>query len=71
MDVSKFVIGSDTINVKDTTARSAASSNATAIGTLANLTTTAKTDLVSAINEVDSEHLSVSYTENTETISFT
>lgn len=37
-----------------TVADGKADSNATAIGTLANLTTTAKTDLVSAVNEVDS-----------------
>lgn len=37
-----------------TAASGASSANTTAIGTLANLTTTAKTDLVSAINEVDS-----------------
>lgn len=36
-------------------AKSEADTNATAIGTLSSLTTTAKTDLVSAINEVDSE----------------
>ena len=37
-----------------TAASGASSANTTAIGTLANLTTTAKTDLVNAINEVDS-----------------
>lgn len=37
-----------------TTAQGASTTNATNIGTLASLTTTAKTDLVSAINEVDS-----------------
>lgn len=36
-----------------TTASGVGTTNSTAIGTLANLTTTAKTDLVSAINEVD------------------
>lgn len=36
-------------------AKSEADTNATAIGDLTTLTTTAKTDLVSAINEVDSE----------------
>lgn len=36
-------------------AKSEADTNATAIGTLSSLTTTDKTDLVSAINEVDSE----------------
>lgn len=36
-------------------AKSEADTNATAIGTLSSLTTTAKTNLVAAINEVDSE----------------
>lgn len=38
-----------------TTASTGTTANTTAIGTLANLTTTAKSDLVSAINEVDSD----------------
>lgn len=36
-------------------AKSEADNNATSIGTLSNLTTTAKTDLVSAVNEIDGE----------------
>lgn len=38
-----------------TTASTGTTANTTAIGTLANLTTTAKSDLVSAINEVDGD----------------
>lgn len=38
-----------------TTASTGTTANTTAIGTLSNLTTTAKTDLVSAINEVDGD----------------
>ena len=38
-----------------TTANTGTTANTTAIGTLANLTTTAKSDLVSAINEVDGD----------------
>ncbi len=38
-----------------TTASTGTTANTTAIGTLSSLTTTAKTDLVSAINEVDSD----------------
>ena len=45
-------VSSQTYDLEDETGRSASSDNATAIGTLANLDTTAKTDLVSAINEV-------------------
>lgn len=41
-----------------------ADANTTAIGTLANLTTTAKTDLVSAINEVDSDVTTAQNTAN-------
>ena len=69
-NVSKFVIGSTEIDVKDTTARSNASTNATSIGTLSSLTTTTKTDLVSAINEVNGSIPSgASYDSTTETIS--
>lgn len=42
-----------------------ADANATAIGTLANLNTTAKTDLVSAINEVDATATTASTTAGT------
>lgn len=41
-----------------------ADANATAIGTLANLTTTAKTDLVSAVNELDSDVTTAQNTAN-------
>ena len=45
-------VSSQTYDLEDETGRDAISDNTTAIGTLANLDTTAKTDLVSAINEV-------------------
>ena len=48
-----------------TTAGGAASTANTSIGTLANLTTEAKTDLVSAINEVDSHADTAQSTANT------
>lgn len=70
MDVSKFVIGEDTINVKDSTARSDAEMALANVGDLALLNTTIKTDLVSAINEVDSEHLTVAYNGSTESLTF-
>ena len=68
-DVSKFVIGQTTINVKDTTARYNASSNANSIGDLTTLTTTDKSNLVDAINEVNGNISTPAYTAETETIS--
>lgn len=53
-DMSKIDAGVHTAQTTATGADGKADANATAIGTLANLTTTAKTNLVSAINEVDS-----------------
>lgn len=47
-----------------TSAGGKADANTTAIGTLANLTTTAKTDLVSAVNEVQSEVTTAQNTAN-------
>ena len=52
-DMSKIDAGINTAQTTATGADGKADSNATKIGTLANLTTTAKTDLVSAVNEVD------------------
>lgn len=48
-----------------TSASGASTANTTAIGTLANLTTDAKTNLVSAVNEVDSHADSAQTTANT------
>lgn len=46
-------LASDIYGLEDETARDNAETNTSAIGTLANLNTTAKTNLVAAINEVD------------------
>ena len=53
-DMSKIDTAVHGVASTATGADGKADANATAIGTLANLTTTAKTNLVSAINEVDS-----------------
>lgn len=60
-DVSKFVLGNNTINVKDATARSNQ-------GSLSSLHTTDKTSLVAAINELEGEISQASYDSQTETI---
>lgn len=52
-DMSKIDTGVATAQGTATGADTKATANATAIGTLANLTTEAKTNLVAAINEVD------------------
>lgn len=52
-DMSKIDAGINTAQTTATAADGKATSNTTAIGTLANLTTDVKTDTVSAINEVD------------------
>lgn len=52
-DMSKIDTGINSAQTTATGADGKADANTTAIGTLANLTTTAKTNLVSAINEVD------------------
>lgn len=52
-DMGKIDAGLDTAQDTATAADGKADANATAIGTLANLTTDAKTNLVAAINEVD------------------
>lgn len=52
-DMSKIDTGVATAQGTATGADTKATANATAIGTLANLTTDAKTNLVAAINEVD------------------
>ena len=52
-DMSKIDAGVHTAQSTATGADGKADANTTAIGTLANLTTTAKTNLVAAINEVD------------------
>jgi hypothetical protein len=54
-DMGKIDAGIHTAQTTATGADGKADSNATKIGNLANLTTTAKTDLVSAVNEVDTE----------------
>lgn len=53
VDMGKIDAGVHTAQTTATGADGKATANATAIGTLANLTTTAKTDLVSAVNEVN------------------
>lgn len=53
-DMSKIDAGIHTAQTTASGADGKADSNATAIGTLANLTTTTKTNVVLAINEVDS-----------------
>ena len=63
-DISKFNLNGSDINVKDTTARGN-------IGDLTSLTTTDKTSLVGAINEVDAKQsMTVSYDSTTETLTF-
>lgn len=63
-DISKFNLNGSDINVKDTTAR-------TNIGDLISLTTTDKTSLVGAINEVNAKQsMTVSYDSTTETLTF-
>ena len=52
-DMSKIDTGINTAQGVATGADTKATANATAIGTLANLTTEAKTSLVAAVNEVD------------------
>ena len=52
-DMSKIDAGINTAQSTATSANGKSDANTTAIGTLANLTTTAKTNLVAAINEVD------------------
>lgn len=60
-DVSKFVLGSNTINVKDSTARANQ-------GNLSSLNTTDKSSLVAAINELEGEISTASYDSQNETI---
>lgn len=64
-DMSKIDAGVHTAQTTATGADGKADANATAIGTLANLTTEAKTSLVSAINEVDSNADTAQGTANT------
>lgn len=52
-DMSKIDTGINTAQSTATSADGKADANTTKIGTLSSLTTTAKTDLVSAVNEVD------------------
>ena len=51
-DIKGIELASDIYGLEDETARDNSETNTSAIGTLANLQTTVKTDLVSAINEV-------------------
>lgn len=53
VDMDKIDTGIHNAQLTATSADGKADANATAIGTLSDLTTTAKTDLVSAVNEVD------------------
>lgn len=52
-DIRGIELASDIYGLQDTSARTDTEKNTSAIGTLANLNTTAKTNLVSAINEVN------------------
>ena len=64
-NVSKFIIGDTEIEVKDSTARDN-------IGDLDDLETTAKNNLVAAINEAKtSGGVGISYNSATENITFT
>lgn len=60
-DCSVFTIKGNTFNVKDATAR-------TQLGNLSSLTTTDKTSVVAAVNEVKSDIPKVSYNLATETV---
>ena len=63
-DMGKIDTGLHTAQTTATGADGKADANTTAIGTLASLTTTAKTNLVSAINEVDSNADTAQQTAN-------
>lgn len=52
-DIKGIELASDIYGLEDETARDNVETNTSAIGTLANLETTAKTNLVAAINEVN------------------
>ena len=54
-DIKGIELASDIYGLEDETARGNTETNTSAIGNLANLETTAKTDLVSAVNEVKTE----------------
>lgn len=54
-DIKGIELASDIYGLEDETAREDTETNASAIGNLANLETTAKTDIVSAINEVKNQ----------------
>lgn len=64
-DMSKIDAGVHSAQTTATGADGKATANTTAIGTLASLTTTAKTDLVSAVNEVDLNADTAQNTANT------
>ena len=64
-DMGKIDAGIYTAQSTATGADGKADTNATSIGTLANLTTTAKTSLVAAINEVDANADTAQTTANT------
>ena len=52
-DINGIELASDIYGLEDETARDNTEANTSAIGTLANLNTTAKNNIVAAINEVD------------------
>lgn len=54
-DIKRIELASDIYGLEDETARDSTETNASAIGTLASLATTVKTNLVAAINEVVDE----------------
>lgn len=63
-DMSKIDTGIKNASDAATGADGKADANTTAIGTLTNLTTTAKTNLVAAVNEVDTEAATAQETAN-------
>ncbi len=66
-DIKGIELASDIYGLEDETARDNVETNTSAIGTLANLETTAKTNLVAAINEVNS---AIDRTHTQKTVSF-
>ena len=66
-DIKGIELASDIYGLKDEKARDDTETNASAIGTLANLNTTAKNNLVAAINEVNGtvEEMTFTFTGGT------
>lgn len=64
-DIKGIELASDIYGLEDETARDNTETNTSAIGTLANLETTAKTNLVAAINEVKADTTPDTLVDNT------